>query len=224
MINEKTKRILIRNIIIIVLLASNLFFVYLLYDLNYFSKNKKESDTSIIEKENNENKESEEEKEKENENTLEILKEKYSKYLDRINISSKSSYLKDYYSGNLTDELKMYLAFNNVSNITNDLEYSTVLNSDIEKSYKDVIYGDYPKISFYYNNNKLRYIKQADVFISDSIIEKEKFDVSREITNIEEDNNLVIITTSEVVNKEKYSLKYEFKDGLLYNIKKLSLE
>ena len=187
----------------------------MLYDLNYFSKSEKISDTIT------ETKEEKEENEESHKSSLDDLKKKYSKYLEKINISSKSNYINDYYSGNLNAELKMYLAFNNVSNITNEEEYTTVLNSDIEKSYKDTIYGDYVKTNFYYNDIKLRYIKQADVFISDFVIEKENFDIKREITNIEEDDDLVVITTSEIVNnEEKYTLKYEFKDGLLYNIKK----
>ena len=219
-IRRKNFKIFIKNTLILALILFSSFLTYILYKEGYFNKYfvkekiivKKE----IIEKEN--------------------LIDKYSYLLDNIYINDKSEYVKDFYEGNLTNELKNYLTLNLI-----DLEkYSddiTVIDNDTFKKAYNTLFDDYKEINFIYNNSNIKYVKKLNSYVSNNSINKEETRIKREITNIEEKENLIEINTIEYVFKhdKKYNIltnkeetdienlnkiKYIFKDNKLIKIEK----
>ena len=201
LLKEKNKRLLFKNIVIIILLVVIGFLIYILYNENYFSKNKE-----IIEVKNNTVIEEEvKEEEKKEEITLEKLISKYSYLLDKINISEESEYINDFYSGNLSKEVKSYLAFNNVNfdELIKEEDY-IIFDSDLLKNEYEKIFGhEIENVSFNYNKNKIRYISKLSSYVSDSIINKSNSNINREITNIVVEDNTVKITCVEGIIKEE---------------------
>lgn len=213
LIREKNKKILFRNIIILILIALVGFLLYLLYDINYFDQFFKSSTntTEVVEK-----------KEVKQEKTEEELKVEYSSLLDKIKLSENSSYLKDYYKGNLTNELKNYLALNLIDFISLEKEdnYNIITAEELANSYSKIFSDNYTSISFNYNGNKVLYLSKLNSYITDSILEKDSTSINREIISIKEDNGEVIIITKEKLLKDNktYNMKYTFKEGKLISL------
>lgn len=206
-IREKNKKILFRNFIITLLLLIIVFLLYLLNSVNYFAKfsdsNPKEDEVKEVIKEKEIIKEVPKEEEKK-EPTLSELKETYSYLLNNIIINEESSYLKDYYSGNLTNELKNYLALNivDLKKVDDMDDYNMFSDALIKASYEELFSDNYKSISFNYNGNQIRYISKLNSYISNDIIKKIDSNIKREITAIKVDNNKVTITTVEGLIKE----------------------
>lgn len=212
-IREKNKKILFRNFIITLLLLVIVFLLYLLTTVNYFStfgdNTYKEDNTS---KNSKEIVKEETPKEEKHEPSLNELKETYGFLLDKVIIYEKSKYLKDYYNGNLTNELKNYLALNNLDFKKLDLvdNYNMFSDALLKDSYEELFTSEYESVSFNYNDNAVRYISKLNAYITNEILNKTKSNIKREITNISVDGNKITIMTVEGL----------IKDGKLYNVTK----
>lgn len=205
----KNKKIITRDIIILILLIIILYLLHLLYTLNYFNgfiNNEKEKSVTVVSQE----------KEEKKELSLEQLKEKYSYLIDNITISENSSYLNDYYEGNLTDELKLYLTLNNINidKLSKEDNYNIIDDDFMKKEYNKLFDSEYVEKSFEYNNIKVRYINKIKSYISDEILEKEESSIKREITDIKVEGSKISITTIEGI----------VKDNTLYSINNTEID
>lgn len=201
LMREKNKKIIIRNIVIILLIAIIGFLLYLLYSVGYFDsyfvKEKNDDKQAVIEK-------SEETKEQETP-TLEELKEKYASLLDPITITANSLYLEDYYNGNLTKDLMKYLSINvlDVTKLEQEEDYNLITEEELNKAFQTLFEGECDKNGFDYNNNKIRYIQKLEVYVTDHILEKETSTINREIIDIKEEKDEIVITTIEGIVEEE---------------------
>lgn len=247
LLREKTKKIICKNIIIIILLAIICFLLFLLYEAKFFDKyfdNEYNVNNNQVEKETNTNEEKKEEEKKEI--SLDELKRTYSYLLDNIYISENSTYVNDYYSGKLTNEIKNYIALNNLKedNLLVEENYNIIDEEKLKEAFLK-LFNDYENISFDFNGNKVRYLSKLNSYITDTIIDKLGTNIEREIININVDDNIVITTVEGLVldnrlfnvlenaeienyNNEPLSryrnvlsvIKYTFKDGKLLKIEK----
>ena len=246
LIREKNRKIIFRDIIILLLLGVIGYSVYILYDLKFFDKYFQHSNTSrdVVTEDNK--KEDEPKKEEVKEPTLEELVTEYGYLLDNIEINENSEYIDDYYNGNLSEELKNYLALNNVdfSKITEEDDYNIIDEDTLIDAYYELFNDDHTSISFSYNGNKIRYLNKLQYYITDTKLEKISSNIKREIIDIKVDDNNIVITTIEglvkgnklynIVNEKevknysngelkKYEDKlneviYSFKDGKLVKL------
>lgn len=212
LIREKNKKILWKNVVIVLLLLIIGFLVYLLYTNNYFDKvfNK---ENPIEEKENKENKEKEtpkDKKEEVKEPSQEELKKTYAKLLDNYYVTDNSTYLVDFYDGKLTSDMMKYMTLNtfDFSTFTREEDYNIIKESTFKTMYEKLFNDDYMSSSFDYDDNKVRYVKQMDAYMTSTILVREESNIKREIKNIKVDAGEVIITTIEGI----------VKDGKLYNV------
>ena len=141
---------------------------------------------------------------------MEELKEEYAYLLDNIYVNEDSTYVEDYYSGNLSDGLKKYLTMNliDLDKLTDEETYNVVENNTFKKCYQKKFIGEYNSKTFNYNGNTFRYIGKIDAYITDKVVEENKTNIKRVITKISVDGDDVIITTVEGL----------VKDDKLYNI------
>ena len=198
LIRHKNIVIIKRDIIILLLIAAYIFLCYNLYNTNYFDKyfnrnNNSQEIESIIEPV--------ESKETEESNSL---IDEYSYLLDNFMINEDSKYIKDYYKGNLSDELRLYLSINALrigSSSGEEIEYLD--EDDLEEAYESIFKGDIRNKSFEYNDCKFKYLDKKDLYILDGEIIK-KTNIQKEIINAYESNNQIILETVEgVINKDK---------------------
>ena len=203
LLREKNIKILTKNIIITFLLLIIVYLVYVLNDNDYFDKFFVETDNTK-ETTNKDNKTTNEE-----ELSLNDLKEEYSYLLDNIYINEESSYLEDYYDGNLTSELKNYLTLNtfNIKDLTQEDNYHIISEKEFKKQYSKLFNSEYSNKTFKYNDNTIRYITKLDSYISDKLIEKNDTNILREIISIVVDDKVTITTVEGL-----------YKDDKLYNI------
>ena len=246
LVREKTKKIIFKNILIIILLAVICFLIFLLYKAKFFNKfftNDTTPDNKVEEVINTNEDNKEEEKEKVI--TLDELKKTYSYLLDNFYISEGSKYIADYYGGRLTNEIKNYIALNNMNldDLLVEEDYNIVDEEKLKEEYLK-LFDDFENVSFEFNDNKIRYLSKINSYISDSIIKKVGTNIEREIIDIKTGDNIVITTVEGLIidNKlfnvvdgseiENYSgpisnykeylstVKYTFKDGKLLKIEK----
>lgn len=205
LIREKNRRIIWKNIVIILLLLVIGFLVYCLYTNNYFDKffNK---DNDVVEKDkadNNKDKEKEEkEKEKEKkEPTLDELKKEYESLLDNYYVTDSSIYLSDFYDGKLTADMMRYMTINSFNFNTFDKEedYNIIKEATFKTMFEKLFDTDYISATFNYDENKIRYVKPMESYMSESVLVREDNNIKREIKDIKVDGSEVIITTIEGV-------------------------
>ena len=207
-VRNKNIAIFIEFIIIVALLcagAAGLYFFYnegCLGTIHYERKDNSSQNNNSNENNNTENKDDDKKK-------LDNLISKYSYLLDNVNIDTKSDYLTEYYSGNLTNELKEYLSYQliNKNNIISDSNSSYFDAELLLNSYKNLFGNNIEFTDFKYNGASYKYLKNKEMFISTSL-STEGNKIIKEITNIEESDNKVIITTTEGY----------IKDDKLYNV------
>ena len=202
LIKEKNKKIFWRNIVIVILTGLVIFLVYLLNSVDYFDKfflrnNKDTKEVQTEEKQNTEVQEKEEP-------TLDELKKEYSYLLDTVSINEESEYVKDYYDGNLTNELKKYLVLNNINfeKITKEEDYN-LIDEDFFKEEYLKIFDDYSEGSFSYNGNKIRYLNKIQAYMSTDILNKVNTNIKREIVGIKVKDKKVYISTIEGLIKDE---------------------
>ena len=203
-IREKKRKIFFKNIIILLLTALVLYLVYLLNTVNYFD------DILKIGRKNNNNVESTVVDTNVKTKTFSELKNEYSSLLDNIYINEKSNYIKDYYNGNLTNELKSYLSLNLVdfTSLEKEDNYNILDISLLKESYSKIFDGELDSTSFNYNGNKINYFNKLGIYISASKLDNVNSNIKREIIDIKEKEDDVIITTIEGL----------VKDNKIYNI------
>ncbi len=233
LIKEKNKRLIFKNIIIIILIALIGFLLYLMYKDGYFNRlfNKdNNSGANITIKEENKDIEKEKE-EKENivkEKTQEELKLEYSYLLDDIYINEDSVYVKDYYNGELSQELKNYLAFNllDFKSLNKEEDYNIIDDDSLKIKYNKLFNDEYESISFDYNGNEIRYINRIGSYISSKILEKSDSSIVKDIINISTVDNKVIIETVEYIlkNNEYFNIltKEKIEGNISDNLDKLT--
>lgn len=221
LIREKNKKIIFRNMIILLLIAIIGFLLYLLYDNNYFSKilikdndikeennNSKKTDENTDNKKNTEDNKNNEEKQ-EIKPTLDELKDKYGKLIDNYYISDLSIYKDDYYNGNLTNEIKSYMTLNNIDfkNLEIDDNSNIISEAEFSEIYESLFDDKYVGINFDYNGNKIRYLSKISSYITEKELVKENH-IVREISDIQIDDRKVLITCIEgkVINNNLYNI------------------
>ena len=243
-IREKNKKLFIKNIFLLLFLCIIVFLVYLLYTDHYF-------DRFFI----NNNTTKQEEVIKENSGvieelapSLEELKNEYASLLDPYILNDESIYLEDYYKGNLTDEIKNYITLNSIdfSKLETEDDYQTIESKLLNDVCNSLFDKKCNNTNFDYNGNKIRYLDKLDSYISNSLLDRKDSNIVREITNIEVDNNTVVIETIEGVvidnqvfriypneylgeynedinayNEQLNKVRYTFKNKKLVNIENL---
>ena len=211
LIKHKNVIIIKRDITIIILLIICLFLGYNLYNLSNINIDitKKTRGTNSA-SENTTNK-IEETEEEENKVDLKSLTEKYGYLVNNIYVSEESDYLKDYYKGELSDELKLYMSLNNVSDEKIISEDNSVYldAEDIKASYNNLFSDDGVKMkSFKYGSLSFHYLSSKSLFIADGKFKKQDSNISKQIIDIIEDEDELEIMTIEGL----------VKDNKLYNI------
>ena len=218
-LREKNKKIMFRNVVIIILFLIIIFLLYLLNSVGYFAKfvnKEKMEENEIVEKQ--EEKSDDNKKEEIVKPTLEELKAKYANLLDYYYVNENSKYLNDFYGGNLSLELKKYMALNevNFNLLSKEDDYNVIDNTVLKEAWKRIFNDEYQNGTFDYNGNKVRYINSLDAYLTEKILEKEKRNIKKDIINIEEDGEKVIISTVEglVIDNKLYNInKEEIKDN-----------
>lgn len=206
LIRYKNSIILRKNIVIIILLIICVFLGYNLYrisniniDITTDTKEKKEvlKEKKVVKEEKDINAE------------FENNKKQYGHLIDDIFINDESPYIKDFYKGNLSDEVKLYLALNSIDEEKVISEDGTVYleEDDLKKSYDNFFTSDFAPKSFEYNGLKFHFLSSKSLFVADGEFEKVKKDVSKEIIDINTSKNIVITTVEGII-----------KDDKLYNI------
>ena len=223
-IRDKSRRIIWKNVIIIILLAIIGFLLYLLFSNNYFDKyfNKNTKD-DIVEKETKKEDEKKEETKDEDKPvatptitpepkkpTLDELIKEYGNLLDNYVIPESSNYLVDFYSGNLTDNLKKYITLNSFDfdTIKKEEDYQIIDDDDFKAVYNKLFSDEYTQTTFDYGDSKIHYISKMNSYMTLDFLEKKESNIKREIINIKVDDNIIIIETVEGL----------VKDGKLYEI------
>lgn len=204
-LREKNKKILFRDLIIIILIMIIIALMYLLYHNHYFDKYFTEQNTNnVINTINNQDVSA-----STIGPTLEDLKKEYGYLLDNININEESNYIDNFYNGDLNSELKNYLVLNtmNFDNLVIEDDYNIIDESSFKEEYSK-LFDDYQSTSFSYNDNKVRYINKLDSYLTDSKLVKKSSNIKRDIQEIIIDGNKVSIKT----------IEYLLKDNKTYNI------
>ncbi len=212
-IRGKNIKIIKRDIMIILLLALCGFLTYELYDNGFFNKYLVKDVTTI--------KEDSEKQDKQEETLIkEDLKEKHKHALDNINIKHNSKYLNEFYSGNLTDELKLELTLNTIptKEIEKDEDTFIVSNNIMEEYFNNLFNSSYKAISFNYGSNKIKYLKKQEVFITSNEIKKNDNKIARIITDVQEKNNEIVISTVEYIVDNNKVINILTKEEVLDNI------
>lgn len=203
-VKAKNGKILRRDLLIILLICLSGFFGYKLYRTGYFNdyfylKEEIKDDNKDNVPSKNEGKE---DQDIEPEKDLSF----HSVALDNYYISLNSDYLKDYYDGNLTDELLLVMTLNKLDEnaIIKD-EDSFIINSDdLNNVFIDLYEGiEYHDKSFSYNGIKLKYLSSQNLYISlEEIKLNDKSDMVRYIDSIEENDDKIVIKTTEAICKD----------------------
>ena len=207
-IRMKNRKILVKNIFLILFFAIIVFLLYLLYTEHYFDrflpKVENKDQKEIVEKDTPKKEEVVEEP------TLDELKEEYASYLDPYVISDKSAYLDEFYQGKIPKELKNYYALNQMDLDALEVEddYNTIDASLIQEKCETLFDSGCDSVSFDYNGNKIRYFEKLDSYVTNSVLLREDTLIQREIIDIEVKNDTVSITTLEgvVVGEQLYSI------------------
>ena len=213
-IHQKNISNLIKDIIIIALIAVIGFGIYYGYNHDWFNINQnKEENNNIINNNsnnNNENNKKEENKESEDEGpSLDELINKYGDLLDNINMYDNSIYLKDYYNGNLTDSLKLSLAYNLIKEDSVFLDESSLYFEEdvLEDAYSELFNGEMKLVAFNAHNVNYQYLKVKNIYFGVGTLTLGN-KVDKEIIDIKEEDNKIIITTIEGL----------IKNNKLYNV------
>ena len=193
----------IKSFIILCLLACMGYGIYYLYKDGYFDEKKNGTKCNCTEtkcdvKEPDNTKTDDNKDDTKKEDSLAKNKEKYSYLLDNINFDLNSNYTRDYYNGNLTNELKEYLAYKLIDkeDIITDEDSSYFDLSDLETAYNVLFNEKLEPSSFKYNNALYSYIESKEMFIANSKANEDK-EITREITDISVSGKEVTITTVE---------------------------
>jgi len=221
-ISQKNRSIIKRNIIIIILICLSVFLTYLLYNDGYFDKyfNHNFNITEII------NVENKDEVDVEDNEKLDELIKKYSYLLNNIIISENSDYLEDYYNGKLSNELKLSIALTNLDSdkYIKDEDIYIINPNELNNEYSKLFLIDnYKNTSFYLNGIGVKYLKVSDIYFTNEI-PNIKNNIKREITNVEVNDDYIIISTIEGLIKNNNLLNIISKNIVKESIEDKSLK
>lgn len=204
LVRHKNAVIIKRDILIVILLLICLFLGYNLYKNENVSINVSRGKSEISKPESAEVTEEKEEP------SLPSLTEKYGYLLNSFQIDEGSSYLKSFYKGELSDETKLYIALNNLENekITSEEGSIYIDAADLKDVYLKIFDGEFKPKAFKYDELNFHYLSSKELFFADGKFEKKDSSLVKEIVNIEEKDEEVLITTVEGL----------LDDGKLYNI------
>ena len=118
---------------------------------------------------------------------------------------------------NSLEEEETTLISNWNSIVTNEDDYSSIDEEVFQNAFNQLFIDGYNKDNFVYNDNKLRFISKFNEYISDTILKKDLL-VERKIIDIKEENNNILIITSEKINNHDYKVAYTFENEKLVNI------
>ena len=220
LIHEKNKKVIFRDIVIVIMLGIIGFLLFIMYKNDYFNKFFNKSD-EVVEKNdnnmpsNNDKKEEstiDEPKEevKEIKPTLEELKTKYGSLLNYYILNENCTYKEDFYQGKLSSELKKYLVLNTIdfSSIKEEDDYKLINESTFKKIYDTLFNEGYEASTFDYDGKKIGYLSSLAIYMLPKEIIKNDTLIEREIINIEVVDEKILITTIEGV----------IRDSKLYNV------
>ena len=235
-IKSRNRKIVFLEILIFLLVAIIIGSLIFLYNDHYFDKYRKNYTPEECQKEiakncnnqkdNNENIKDEDSKEEIEKPTLEELIAKYEGILDNIKITNKSNYLEDFYKERYTDELKLSMVTDliDLKEVIDD--ESIIIESEmISELSKTLFAKELNLVTYKYNNVELHYYKKLEKFVAADIAE-EGATIKRNIIEIEEKDNKVLITTEEyyeengkemnpltnIEGKEKKTYEFILKD------------
>lgn len=195
----KHKNIVIfkKNIIIIFLLVVIFGIGFYLYKDNYFDKFFKNDIVSVSPSDDTNLKQGD-------------LKEDYAYLLDSVVISENSKYLKDFYDGKLTDNIKLYLTMSLIDEEKFDGEDEMMVLSEEEflNCFNELFASDIELVSFDYNNKGIKYLKSQKIYLIDALNLNKDTNIKRSILDVVKENETIKITTVEAL----------VKDGNVYNI------
>jgi len=217
----------IKTLIIFLLLCSIGYGVYYLYEDGYFEENKGVKCSNVLSDDNNKTKKNNDDKPAVvvEEDTLEDLIKEYGYLVENIKFDANSNYTRDFYNGNLTNEIKLYLSYklidDNKINADDDSIYFEA--SDLKKA-SSKLFDEISLETFKYNNTTFKYFEFKDVFVSNGTPNEEK-EITREIIDIKEnDDKTVTITCVEgyLNNNKLYNIinnkeVYAYKEGTALN-------
>ena len=201
LLKHKSWIIFEKNIAILILLALICAGVYYLYRDKYFDKFF--TKVEYVKEKDNVPVANEEEK------PVDYDKE-YGHYLSYIILNEKSEYIKDYYEGNLTNELKLYLSLSLINESDIQIEDNTIIVpvDVIKKQYEDFFNEGFAPMSFKYNDITFKYLKTQNIFVAEGSKLNRTSNIKREITGAEVNgHNLKLIVTEAIV-----------RDGIVYNV------
>ena len=222
LIKEKNHKIIFRDIIIFLLICFIIGGSYVLYHKKVFDflLNRNRAVEVIEKKDSIKQEEKKEQVVEEKEISQEDLKKKYGYLLDKYNLGIKSRYLKDFYDGKLTSEIKKEMVLNNVFEkiVIDEEDYSSIDENDFSLAFSKLFNDDYNRNGFIYNNNKIRFISKFNQYISESLLKKDIM-IDKEIVDIKEEGKQILIRTNENVNNEEIIMTYIFENEKLINLK-----
>ncbi len=96
----------------------------------------------------------------------------------------------------------------NFNTLDKEEDYNIIKESTFKMMYEKLFLEEYEAGTFNYDDNKLRYVKQMESYMSESILIRDDNNIVREIKDIKIDDGRVNITTIEGV----------IKDNKLYNV------
>ncbi len=221
LLREKSRKIIFRDLLILILLALSIFLATILYNEGYFNRffnGATSAETSKAESSDSGFSVSVKESEKKSP-TLDELKEKYAFLLDNFKLKKSSVYAADFTSGKITDNLKLYFALNSLNFDSLKVEdESNLIDRAALLSASEKLFETSPAlVSFEYNGAKVRYFEALEIFISDSLLKKSDSEdlINLEITEIKEEGDKISIKTSS-------ALAFTFKDKKLISLSKIS--
>ena len=235
-LHDKKVASAIKSFIILCLLACIGYGIYYLYSDGYFDENKgvKCPATNCVNNNGIKDDTSKTKTEKKPELTLDELKVKYAYLLDTIIFDANSNYTRDYYSGNLTNEIKLYLSYKLLGedDVISSDDSSYFDASALEASYKKLFGDSINLTSFKYNNASYVYLPGKEIYMTNNKPNEEK-NVTREIIDIaiDDDNNIIITCVEGYVssNSKLYNILnnkevhgYKVNDSLVKYKDKLS--
>ena len=169
LIKEKNHKIIFRDIIIFLLICFIIGGSYVLYHKKVFDfLLNRNSAVEVIEKKDSiQQEEKKEQVVEEKKISQEDLKKKYSYLLDKYNLGTKSRYLKDFYDGKLTSEIKKEMVLNNVFEkiVIDEEDYSSIDENVFSLAFSKLFNDDYNRNGFIYNNNKILFIIKFNNYI-----------------------------------------------------------
>lgn len=219
LIHHKNLIIIKRDITILLLIIMCAALIYNLYNVSNINiditKDKKIESENVKEKKDV------------TDSSLEDKVKEHGFLLDDISLDEDSTYIKDFYEGNLTEEIKMYFALNKMDEEKISNEDGTVYidESDLKESYNLLFDTEFEAKPFKYNELNFKHLSSKGLFWADGEFKKQDSDIHKEIINIEEkDDSITILTVEGIINDKKlYNIltKKEIKnfDGSLKDYK-----